>query len=93
MCRFLGERINAHMGCADYVDLGPYALFKSLRLPNCPKVALDGTVNSNSRYPLPEGQKINEFLITNTMNTTFITSPLHISQALPIDEELQFGVL
>jgi hypothetical protein len=93
MCRFLAERINAHMGCADYVDLGPYALFKSLRLPNCPKVALDGAVNANSRYPLPEGQKLNDFLVTNTIGCIFVKSPLHISQQLPIDADLQFGVL
>jgi hypothetical protein len=93
MCRFLGDRINALMNVSDYVDLAPYALYKSLRLPGCPKVGLDGSVNANSRYTLPEHANITDFLITNTIDTIFIKSPLHIQQSLPIDEYLQFGVL
>ena len=92
LARFLGDRINALIGAADFVDLAPYCLFKSLRLPGCPKVALDGTVAANSRYELPQGMQIQDFLVTNTNGTIFLKSPLHISQALPIDSYLQFGI-
>lgn len=92
MARFLGDRINALMGLPDYVDLAPYGLYKSLRLPGCPKVGLDGTVNANSRYVLPDGQKIYDFLITNTIGCTALEAPLHISQKLPVDPIYQFGL-
>ena len=88
MARFLADRINASLGVSDYVDLGPYALFKSLRLPGCPKVGLDGTVKANSRYTLPDGAKIYEFLVTNTIGCVHLQAPLHISQQLPIDQYL-----
>ncbi len=78
LAKFLADRINALMGVPDFVDLAPYAMFKSLRLPNCPKIALDGTVSANSRYNLPENAQIQDYLITCTIGTMFIKSPLHI---------------
>jgi hypothetical protein len=79
MCRFVGDRINALMQLPDYVDLAPYALYKSLRLPGCPKVGLDGVVNANSRYTLPDGHKLHDYLVTNTIGCIQLKTPLHVS--------------
>lgn len=91
MARFIGDRINALLNQADYIDLAPYGLFKSLRLPGCPKVGLDGTVNANSRYNLPEGAELHQYLVTNTIGCVHIPTPLHIQQSFPIDAVLQHG--
>jgi hypothetical protein len=72
MARFIGDRINALMNQPDYVDLGPYALYKSLRLYNCPKVGLDGIVNANSVYRLPDNAEPYEFMMTNTIGCIHI---------------------
>ena len=67
MARFIADRINSLLNQPSYVDLGPYALYKSLRLYSCPKVALDGTVNANSVYRLPDNAEPHEYMITNTI--------------------------
>ena len=69
MAKFLADRINSIMNQPDYVDLAPYGLYKSLRLPDCPKVTLKGEVKSNSRYTLPQGHKLENYLVTNTIDT------------------------
>lgn len=92
MCRFISDRLNAMLCDPKYVDLAPYGLYKSLRLFNCPKVSLQGEVNSNSRYVLPEKAEPHLFMITNTIDCIFLQAPLHISQDLPIDPIYQHGV-
>jgi len=92
MARFIADRINAIMNQPDYIDLAPYGIYKSLRLYNCPKVALNGEVNANSRYTLPEKSEPYEFMMTNTMGCIFINTPLHIQQEFPIDPIYQHGL-
>jgi len=92
LARFISDRVNSAMGILDYTDVGPYALFKSLRLPECPKVSLSGEVNANSRYSLPDGHKLHDYLVTCTIGCVNLQAPLHISQKLPIDPIYQFGI-
>lgn len=87
LAKFIADRINARMNMADYVDLAPYGLYKSLRLFGCPKVSRTGDVNANSRYEKPLGLPCWRFMITNTIDCFELSTPLHISQDLPIDQE------
>jgi len=92
LCRFIADRINAAMNKADYVDVAPYGMYKSLRLFNCPKVTLQGEVKANSRYTLPDRAEPHLFMVTNTIDCIFIQAPLHISQELPLDQIYQHGI-
>ncbi len=56
----------------DYVDLGPYGMYKSLRLYNCPKVNQHGEVNANSRYQKPDNIPGYKFMITCTHECFFV---------------------
>ena len=94
LLRFIGDRINAQMQLPDYVDLAVYGLWKSLRLFGCGKLSLTGEMNAVSRYDLPnQNADVSQYMITNTIGCIPIRTPLHISQSLPIDSELQFATL
>lgn len=61
-------------------------------MPSCCKISVQGEVIAASRYPLPDGARIQDYLITNVQDTIRILMPIHLQNTYPLDDVLMHGI-
>jgi hypothetical protein len=79
MCKLIASEVAFMTSEKGVIDLAIYRQGGSLRLFNCPKIGLDGCVSERSIYRLPSRADPLRYMMTSTVDTLSIITPMHLS--------------